>query len=103
MSEAILRAYAKEFDNVGYEDPATDKEIQECGDRITAELSDNYDIYSRDRGRTFLAYDAKRFGVSLAELVAAITSVEAYTGNGVLNTLFELGRVVNLVRSGVVA
>ncbi|MDQ1307873.1 MAG: hypothetical protein QG671_3707 [Actinomycetota bacterium] len=88
----IMRLYCKELDAHGYDGPASDAEVtQTAMDYATENKSD---IDDAARG---LELQAQRLGVTTNELVAAVTTLCAYTCCRIGEAMWQLERVLKVV------
>jgi hypothetical protein len=88
----ILRLYCKELDNHGYLGPASDAEVMHTSMDLAIQMKSDIDDSARR-----LDLNAQRLGVTTNELVAAVTTLCAYTCCRIDEALWQLERVLNVV------
>lgn len=88
----ILRLYCKELDNHGYDGPASDAEVTQTSMDYAIQIKSDLDDSARG-----LELQAQRLGVTTNELVAAVTTLCAYTCCAIGEAMWQLERVLKVV------
>jgi hypothetical protein len=92
-NQEILRFYVKEIAPNGDHDLADDAEVAQT----TMDLSTEAKLDYNDAARS-LDLAAQHLDVTTKQLVAAVGTLRAFTNRGIRDAIWELSRVVNVVR-----
>ncbi|BCI55700.1 hypothetical protein NIIDNTM18_49780 [Mycolicibacterium litorale] len=92
-NQEVLRLYIKEVDPHGYDRSASDEEVLQTSMDYSAEVGVDIDDAARS-----LELAAQRFDISINDLVAAATALNVYTLCGLREALWQLERVIKVVR-----
>jgi hypothetical protein len=93
-NQEILRLYVKEIVPNGNHDLADAAEVAQT----TMDLSTEAKLDYNDAAQS-LDVAAQQLDVTTQQLVAAVGTLRAFTNRGIRDAIWELSRVVNVVRS----